>query len=320
MMRLCGRLLPLGGLLLAGAQDYGVREGSAAERPNIIFILADDQSTMLDSLEHMPKLRRLVVEEGVDVQNTFAATPVCCPSRSSIYTGRYIHNIGVYNNSAGSGGCSSLRWQEGPEKSNVAFHLQQLGYATSFAGKYMNNYGYGTSNAVDSLPQCLNRTMAQETSDMDFTCAQRLEYVPPGWSNWQALRGNSVYYNYTLSNNGVPEQHGDDYAEDYLVDLVKNRWPLQSLLLPPPACCTCSFHPHQFSLLYSGPGQGPWIFWTSTFLVASQSLLCSRCLQHMSQRILPLSTPTTGKGSSRRALPISTRSWPTTTGIGWWRT
>jgi N-acetylglucosamine-6-sulfatase len=101
--------------------------------------------------------------------------------------------------------------------------MQQLGYATSFAGKYMNNYGYGTNSTVDSLPQCLNSTMAWDTNHMRATCAQRVEHVPRGWQNWQALKGNSVYYNYTLSNNGVAETHGDNYEDDYLIDLVKNR-------------------------------------------------------------------------------------------------
>ena len=35
--------------------------------PNIVFILADDQSTLLDSEEHMPKLSRLIADEGVRV-------------------------------------------------------------------------------------------------------------------------------------------------------------------------------------------------------------------------------------------------------------
>jgi len=39
----------------------------------------------------------------------------------------------------------------------------------------------------------------------------------------QALRGNSVYYNYSMSNNGVAEKHKDDYEHDYFLDVVKNR-------------------------------------------------------------------------------------------------
>ena len=163
------------------------------ELPNILLVLADDQSTLLDSLSHMPKLKSFVADEGVTVDPMFVTTPVCCPSRSALYTGKYIHNIGVHNNSAGSGGCSSLQWQAGPERHSIAYFMSELGYATSFAGKYMNNYGYGTNNSVDSLPQCLNATMAWDTNTMRTTCAQRIQHVPRGWSNWQALRGNSVY-------------------------------------------------------------------------------------------------------------------------------
>jgi arylsulfatase A-like enzyme len=123
---------------------------SEGKTPNVVFILTDDQSDAFwkdyDS-EHQPKLRKFLSEQGATVQvkptagchevtllhdtslhehlshthshtrrthylqNSFSTTPVCCPSRSSIYTGKYIHNLGVYNNSGGSGGCASLDWQ-----------------------------------------------------------------------------------------------------------------------------------------------------------------------------------------------------------------
>jgi N-acetylglucosamine-6-sulfatase len=53
--------------------------------------------------------------------------------------------------------------------------------------------------------------------------AEPVSHIPPGWDDWQALCGNSVYYNYRLSNNGTAESHGANYATDYLTDLVKNR-------------------------------------------------------------------------------------------------
>lgn len=121
-----------------------------------------------------------------------------CPSRASLHTGRLQHNTQVYNNSI-EGGCNSAGYVAGPEQNNIARLVKQATggrMRTSFAGKYGNNYG-GTG--------------------------EPLSYIPPGWDNWQALRGNSIYYNYELSNNGTTETHGNDYATDYLTDLVANR-------------------------------------------------------------------------------------------------
>ena len=48
-------------------------------------------------------------------------------------------------------------------------------------------------------------------------------HIPAGWSQWMGLVRNSRYYNYTLNNNGAMEHHGDNYARDYLPDLITNR-------------------------------------------------------------------------------------------------
>ncbi len=67
----------------------------------------------------------------------FTVTPLCCPSRSSILTGRYPHNHAVRNNSL-SGNCSSRLWQKGLETEAFPVYLSKLKYQTFFAGKYLN--------------------------------------------------------------------------------------------------------------------------------------------------------------------------------------
>ena len=67
----------------------------------------------------------------------------------------------------------------------------------SYGGKYLNQYGTAAAGGPS--------------------------VVPPGWDEWHGLVGNSRYYNYTLSINGVAEDHGDVYALDYLTDLLSNR-------------------------------------------------------------------------------------------------
>lgn len=68
----------------------------------------------------------------------FVASPLCCPSRASILTGKYPHNHHVINNTL-EGNCSSKAWQKSEEAQTFPALLQRYGdYQTFFAGKYLN--------------------------------------------------------------------------------------------------------------------------------------------------------------------------------------
>ena len=51
---------------------------SAQTRPNFIFVITDDQDKLLDSMNAMPKTIQRIANQGITMQNSFAATPVCC--------------------------------------------------------------------------------------------------------------------------------------------------------------------------------------------------------------------------------------------------
>lgn len=73
-----------------------------AKRPNVLFILTDDQrwdALGLAGHRHLktPHLDRLG-REGVRFRNAFCTTALCSPSRASILTGLYAHTHGVTNN------------------------------------------------------------------------------------------------------------------------------------------------------------------------------------------------------------------------------
>ena len=174
----------------------GAATAAAGRAPNIIFFLTDDQDIEMGSLAYMPKVQRLLMDEGATFTRMYAHVPVCCPSRSSLISGQFMHNNGCRGNAIASN-CSSKDFQAGAEARSYVTALAAAGYRTSFAGKYLNLYG---DPAVGGTA-----------------------HVPPGWNNWHGLVGNSVYYNYALSNNGVTERHGGSYAADYLPNVILNR-------------------------------------------------------------------------------------------------
>lgn len=176
----------------------------ATSQPNIFMLLTDDQDSLLGGADRMPALRNLIVDKGANFTNAFVHTPICCPSRSSYLSGRYLQNSLTHQNDA-STGCANKSWADGPERRTFAVHLQAAGYSTSYSGKYLNQYGIeGAANCPTRLaPSCF--------------------YVPPGWSYWHGLQGNSRYYNGTVSNNGVMKKHDNLPLDDYLPDLFFNH-------------------------------------------------------------------------------------------------
>lgn len=161
---------------------------------NIVLIITDDQDSTLDGMTPMVNTLNLIGSRGATFTNCFVASPICCPNRASILTGRYQHNHLTVNNSI-TGGCSSAKWQKFQEPATFATLLQIAGYRTFYAGKYLNEYG--------------NKKVGGAA------------HVPMGWDWWAGLIGNSKYYNYSLSINGTEAKYGNS-TSDYLTDVINN--------------------------------------------------------------------------------------------------
>ena len=68
---------------------------SASKQPNFLFLITDDQDRGgLGSFSVMPNTQRLIFNAGLNFSSAFVSSPVCCPSRTSLFSGRQPHNIG----------------------------------------------------------------------------------------------------------------------------------------------------------------------------------------------------------------------------------
>jgi len=105
-------------------------EPTAPGRPNVVFILTDDQRWDALSCAGNPHLKTPHIDrlarEGVYFKNAFCTTSLCSPSRASILSGLYAHRHGVLNN-----------FTEYPAAlASFPRQLQRAGYETAYIGKW----------------------------------------------------------------------------------------------------------------------------------------------------------------------------------------
>ena len=133
-------------LLLLLCNVFGIKSlAKDNKKPNILFVLTDDQapwafSASGDPNAITPNMDKLA-KNGAVFRNAFTTTPVCSPSRVSIMTGRYASEYGIYDFIV-SPTHSSLTYDPtynaglDPESVTFAEVLQKAGYKTGLVGKW----------------------------------------------------------------------------------------------------------------------------------------------------------------------------------------
>jgi N-acetylglucosamine-6-sulfatase len=167
---------------LAGFGRLRSGDAAASGQPDIVVIVTDD---MRDSdWQALPETRRWIGQNGAMFPNFVLPTPICSPSRASLFTGQYAHNHGVQVND-GTGGWQAFQHKQLDQQS-IAVALHDAGYRTALIGKYLNG-----------LP------------DHD--------HVPPGWDTFVAA-SELTYYHFHLNENG--RTLGFKSKENYSTDVL----------------------------------------------------------------------------------------------------
>ncbi|MGD0092161.1 MAG: sulfatase [Planctomycetota bacterium] len=187
-------------VLLFGSTQLVSGEGAPPQRPNILYIMADDHGSQAISAygprgqapasgnseaewvsllgTKTPNLDRLATH-GMRFTNCFVTNSICTPSRACILTGKYSHinGVPVFNRFDGS-------------QPTLAKYLQAGGYHTGMIGKW------------------------------------HLGSDPTGFDYWNILPGQGVYHNPVFIEMGTRKNHtgyATDLITDSAIEFLKNR-------------------------------------------------------------------------------------------------
>ena len=157
-------------------------------RPNILFILTDDQTihdmscygNRILNTPHMDRIAR----EGARFNNCFVTNSLCAPSRASILTGCYSHINGIRGNSEAADAVEKLN----PGIVTYPGLLRSAGYRTAMIGKW------------------------------------HLSHDPVGFDHWCILPGQGVYFDPEFIENGTKKQfkgYATDLTTGFALDFLK---------------------------------------------------------------------------------------------------
>ena len=150
------------------------------ERPNILFIMADDHASKAIScygagINHTPNLDR-IAKNGMKFNHCYVTNSICTPSRAAIVTGTHNHVNGVL----------TLDSKINKHMPNVAKHLRTGGYQTAMIGKW--HLGEGEA------------------------------HEPTGFDFWSVLPGQGAYHDPDFIEMGKTKT-APGYATDIITDM-----------------------------------------------------------------------------------------------------
>lgn len=166
---------------------------AAAAPPNFLFFITDDQDLSLGSLDVMPSVRKLAAS-GASATQAYVASPICCPSRSSLFSGKYPHRL----DDATEGWCGNFT---GERENTFTVALAASGFAVGQFGKWYNEEA---SFAPPYVPQWKTGSSAAAKA-----------------SSFAVQLSECKFYNMTFNVNGQLVRRGDA-PSDHLTPVVGN--------------------------------------------------------------------------------------------------
>ena len=209
--------------------------------PNVLLLMTDQQrwdamGCSGDWVE-TPNLDR-IASEGVRFTNCVTTSPVCIPTRLSLATGLYPHNIGVWNNMNHTMPAETPTWMQA---------MRDAGYRTSLFGKTHLHPHNGDLREREGLMNAYGLDDVNEIGGPRAS-ANVLSHMTAAWEEkglWDAYRADYRERFSTKPYLVRPSTLGlENYADVYVGQQAKQY--LQNYDRQEPWCCWVSFGgPHE---------------------------------------------------------------------------
>ena len=205
-------LKALGGAAVAAGGFPHIAKGQT-QRPNILFIMTDDQrwdamSCAGNQILKTPHMDRLAAG-GVRFSQGFVTNSLCAPSRGTILTGLYSHAHGVTTNAGGP-----------PADSHMVFNYRRQGRRPADT-LTLNSSSVLRSN-VATFPMMLQRAGYYTA----MVGKWHMKSNPKGYDHWAVLPGQGRYHDPRMVVNNGPVQfrgYVDDVIGDQCLETLKTR-------------------------------------------------------------------------------------------------
>lgn len=163
--------------LFAACLTCGSVIQAQANKPNIILISLDDADAPMFEAANaailFPNISQLA-RDGISFNNFHVTTPLCGPSRASLYRGQYASNTGIRVNRPNEstsngfdGGYKSYR-DRGYFDDDLSIWMKDSGYRTMMVGKFLH--------------------------------ADWQAWIPPGWDDFRYVLGGRYFGSYVYTN------------------------------------------------------------------------------------------------------------------------
>ncbi len=121
-----------GAAVLAGMGTWNRASAFSKDRPNILLVLDDQERQPMHNAPYKQPNRRRLRKHAVEFTDAHCTYPLCSPSRASIMTGRYPHEVGVLTNIDFAAKNPDLA----PNIPSMGGIYSEAGYHTAYFGKW----------------------------------------------------------------------------------------------------------------------------------------------------------------------------------------